>query len=129
LLKNIKRQFIGMENADKLLKKRQFLTISDNRSMKDKFCCFCGIACFSLFNYFECELFDAANKYCSLPTWNIVHFYFFPLLGNSSLFTKIILCLPRKLFDGASEISRIILGCALKLFLVVYENYSLPLRE
>jgi len=129
LLKNVKRQFIGIQNNDKLLKKQQFLTISDNRSMKDKFCCFCGIACFSLFNYFECELFDAANEYYSLPTWNIIHFYFFSLLENSSLFTKIILCLSRKLFAYTSKISRIILGYALKLFLVVYENYSLPLRE
>ena len=113
-----KRQF----NSENLLK----LGSIRIGSRKDKFCCFCGIACFYLFDLCA-KLFDAANEYYSLPTWNIVHFYFFPLLENSSLFTKIILCLPRKLFAGASKISWIILGCALKLFLGVFGNYSLLL--
>ena len=73
------------------------------------------------------KLFDAANEYYSLPTWNIVHFYFFLLLGNSSLFTKIILCFPRKLFADASRVSETILRGLRKLFFAHMKIYVFSL--
>ena len=107
-----------------MLKKRQFLTISDNSSRKGKFCCFCGIACFDLFVWFVCKIIRCSKwillfadlEYCSLLLLSLIR-KFFAFHENYSLFTKKLI---RRCFENKSDYSwlcfKIILGRLRKLF-------------